>query len=119
MERKARNQRNFAACYCGLSSGFEAVQGLLDRVLLSLGTAPLGLKGKNPDSEVVDNSNGYWIEGIDDPTYFPGRAAAIYVRLDGETQRVGQFGILRPDVLEAFDIQYPVSALEFNLEAFL
>ncbi|PSS03876.1 phenylalanyl-tRNA synthetase [Coniella lustricola] len=125
-ERKARNQRNFAACFCGKSSGFEIVHGLLDRVLLMLRTAFLtheeGLEGKSIDFQVTENpskADGYWIEEIDEPTWFHGHAAAIYLRLGGKTEQVGQFGILHPSVLEAFDIRYPVSALEFNMEAFL
>lgn len=35
-ERKARNERHFAACWYGKTSGFEAVHGLLDRVMLML-----------------------------------------------------------------------------------
>lgn len=41
-------------------------------------------------------------------------ARAVYVK--GE--RVGQFGVVHPEVLQAFDITYPVSALELNLEPF-
>lgn len=125
-ERKARNQRNFAACFCGKSSGFEEVHGLLDRVLLMLRTAFVtheeGLEGKSIDFKVTENPSkpdGYWIEETDEPTWFHGHAAAIYLRLGGKTEKVGQFGILHPSVLEAFEIRYPVSALEFNLEAFL
>lgn len=100
-ERKARNQRNFAACFCGKSSGFEQVHGLLDRVLSMLRTAFLtseeGLEGKSID--------GYYIDEIDEPMFFHGHAAAIYLRSQGKTEQVGQFGILHPSVLEAFDIR--------------
>ncbi|ROW14338.1 hypothetical protein VPNG_03920 [Cytospora leucostoma] len=125
-ESKARNQRNFAAAFCGKSSGFEVVHGLLDRLLLMLRSAftthEEGLKGKSIDFKVVEEPSkpdGYWIEEIDEPTFFHGHAAAIYLRLGGKTQQIGQFGILHPSVLEAFEIKYPVSALEFNLEVFL
>lgn len=125
-EAKARNQRNFAAVFCGKSSGFEVVHGLLDRILLMLRAAfkthGEGLEGKSVDYKVVEEpsqSDGYWIEEIDEPTFFHGHAAAIYLRLDGKVQKIGQFGILHPTVIEAFDIKYPVSAVEFNLEVFL
>ena len=39
----------------------------------------------------------------DDPTFFPGRHAAVLFR----GQRVGQFGIIHPEVLAAFDIINP------------
>lgn len=113
LERKARNQRNFAAVFCGKQSGFEQVHGLLDRLLSMLRTAFL------ISEEGPTKSDGYWIEEIDEPTWFPGHAAAIFLRLNGKTEQVGQFGIVHPSVNEAFDIKYPVSALEFNMEAFL
>ena len=74
-----------------------------------------------------------------DPTYFPGRAANIYYRapskktglaaLKQDIQAavhdparkdgiIGTLGILHPSVLEKFEIGYPCSALEFNLEPF-
>lgn len=111
-ERKARNQRNFAACFTGKTSGFEIVHGLLDRVLSMLRTAFLeheeGLQGKSIDFEVTEDSskaNGYWIEEIEDATFFPGHAAAIYLRLGGKVQQIGHFGILHPSVLEAFELK--------------
>jgi phenylalanyl-tRNA synthetase beta chain len=52
MERRARNQRNFAAIYCGTSSGFEAIHGLLDRVL-----AMFEIK-----NVAVGESGGYYIK---------------------------------------------------------
>lgn len=52
-ERKARNQRNWAAVYCGQNSGFEIVQGLLDRIMTMLSTEPVLANGEQP---------GYYIE---------------------------------------------------------
>ena len=110
LERKARNERHFAAAYYGKNSGFEIVHGLLDRVLLMLKTAFLtheeGLKGKEQDFEVREDHqklDGYWIEEIDEETFLPGHAAAIFVRLAGKTVRIGEFGILHPTVLSKFD----------------
>ncbi|KAL5326847.1 hypothetical protein ACEPPN_004536 [Leptodophora sp. 'Broadleaf-Isolate-01'] len=115
LERKSRNERHFAAAWYGKTSGFEVVHGLLDRVLLMLKTAFItheeGLEGKKVD--------GYWIEEIDEPTFFAGHAAAIYLRVDGKAQRIGEFGILHPTVLDKFELRYPVSTLEINLEVFL
>ncbi|KAJ9130329.1 Phenylalanine-tRNA ligase beta subunit [Pleurostoma richardsiae] len=125
-ERKTRNERHFAAAFCGKTSGFEMVHGLLDRVLAMLKTAFLtheeGLQGKSLDFEIKQNPSkpdGYWLEEIDEPTFFQGHGAAIYLRLGGRQQRVGEFGILDPTVLNAFDLRYPVSTLELNLEPFL
>jgi phenylalanyl-tRNA synthetase beta chain len=143
LERKSRNERHFAAAWYGKTSGFEVVHGLLDRVLLMLKTAFLtheeGLEGKEMDYEVREDPSkpdGYWIEEIDEPTFFSGHAAAIYLRINGKQVRIGEFGILHPTVLDKFElryvlnhyrerkhganlIRYPVSTLEINLEVFL
>ncbi len=67
-----------------------------------------------------DEAKGYWIEGQDEPTFFPGRSAIVKYRTSkGDVIQIGSFGILHPDVLTAFQINYPGSALEINLEPFL
>lgn len=113
LERKARNERHFAAAFCGKSSGFEIVHGLLDRLLLMLRTAFIthedGLTGKSPDFEIKENPSkpdGYWIEELDEPTFFHGHAASVHLRLNGKEQRIGEFGILHPTVLEKFELRY-------------
>lgn len=54
-----------------------------------------------------------------DPTYLPGHAAAIMLQLAGKKQRIGTFGILHPTVLKAFELPFPASTLELNVEVFL
>lgn len=115
---QARNERHWAAAYSSKSAGFEVVHGLLDRVMLMLRCAFLtreeeGLDGKGASFD------GYFIREIDDPTFFPGRAAAIFVRIGGKTRRIGELGVLHPSVLEAFDLRYPVSTLELDLQVLL
>ncbi|KFY18554.1 hypothetical protein V493_08514 [Pseudogymnoascus sp. VKM F-4281 (FW-2241)] len=125
LERKARNERHFAAAWYGKTSGFEMVHGLLDRVLLMLKQDFLiaaDVTSKSLDykvSESPSKQNGYWIEEINEETFFAGHAAAIWLRIDGKEARVGEFGILHPTVLEKFELRYPVSTLEINLEVFL
>lgn len=112
LERRSRNERHFAAAWYGKTSGFEVVHGLLDRVLLMLKTAFLtheeGLEGKEMDFEVREDHtkpDGYWIEEIDEPTFFAGHAAAIYLRINGKAVRIGEFGILHPTVLDKFELR--------------
>lgn len=113
VERKARNERHFAAAWYGKTSGFEEVHGLLDRVMLMLRTAFLtraeGLAGVAAEKRLENDfvvrqdhtqRDGYWLEPIDEATFFTGRSAAVYLRLGGKTVRVGEFGILHPSVLE-------------------
>jgi phenylalanyl-tRNA synthetase beta chain len=56
-----------------------------------------------------------------DATFLPGHSAAIKVNIGGKNHTIGVFGILHPDILrkERFDLGYPVSTLEINLEVFL
>ncbi|KAH6985027.1 hypothetical protein BKA56DRAFT_631242 [Ilyonectria sp. MPI-CAGE-AT-0026] len=112
LERRARNERHFSAAWYGRTSGFEIVHGLLDRVLLMLRTSFL-------TQEDPSKPDGYWIEELNDPTFFPGHAAAVYLRYGGKEARIGEFGVLHPTVLEKFDLKYPVSTLEVNIEYFL
>ena len=114
-ERKTRNERRFAAAFCGKTSGFEVVHGLLDRLMLTLGVPFL--------VERSEHKVGYWIENLDrkwsaiglwaltsaDPTFFEGHAASIHVNVkdhEGKLQNyvVGEFGILHPAVLKNFEL---------------
>lgn len=66
LERRSRNEKHFAACWYGKSSGFEQVHGLLDRVMLMLQAANITREAglQNPKLQ------GYFIEGTEG-THFP------------------------------------------------
>jgi phenylalanyl-tRNA synthetase beta chain len=100
--RRSRNQRNISAVYSNKQSGFENIHGLLDRIMMML-NIPRQVEG------------GYSITESLNETYFPGRRADIYF----QGNVVGSFGIVHPTVLNNFDICFPCSALEINLEPFL
>ncbi|KAI9139095.1 beta subunit of phenylalanyl-tRNA synthetase [Paraphysoderma sedebokerense] len=105
LERRARNERHLCALYCNKMSGFEVIHGLLDRLMAML----------NISRVARGETGGYYISESEHPTYFPGRRAAIYYN----NRVVGNFGILHPEVLEKFEIVYPCSAIELNVEPFL
>lgn len=134
LERKSRNERHFAAAWYGKSSGFEIVHGLLDRIMLMLKSAFItgeeGLEGeKGVDSAYwIDEVDGEcsktlisdydianWFLKLQesdtyhsrtiDPTFLPGHAAAVHLRLGGKDSVIGVFGILHPTVLEHFDLR--------------
>ena len=120
LERKSRNERHFAAAFTSKSSGFEVVHGLMDRIMLMLKSAFItgeeGLEGKGGEA----GESYYWIQELDHPMFFEGHGASIHLRVGGgEECVVGQFGILHPSVLEKFELRYPVSVLEMNVEVFL
>ncbi|KAM0032941.1 putative phenylalanine--tRNA ligase [Helianthus debilis subsp. tardiflorus] len=101
----ATNHRQLAALYCGATSGFELIHGLVDRIMEVTGT---------PFVSVGDNT-GYYIERSDEPEFLSGRQASIIYK----GKRIGTFGIVHPQVLENFDISDPCSVVELNIESFL
>ena len=98
----ASNRRRLAAVYSDShTSGFEIVHGLVERALQMLSLAP----------------TEYGVRPGDDPTYLGGRCAEIF--LTKSNTRVGSFGTVHPEVLEMFELEFPTSAVELDLEAFL
>jgi len=107
LERKSRNERHFCAAICGKTSGFEVVHGLLDRVMAMLSTKVLETGAMEQEGYWIEETDGKlmspeWLAAKDstktnptiEPTYFPGRAASVWVRLrDGKRQSVGTFGM--------------------------
>ncbi|KAJ4478237.1 phenylalanyl-tRNA synthetase subunit beta [Lentinula aciculospora] len=130
-ERQSRNERHAAAVWCNKTAGFEIVHGVFDRAMKMLEIPRI-----SSDSKA---ETGYYMKETSDNMFFPGRAATIYYRapfhkrkstlekLKQDTKAalhihddmvLGTLGILHPSVLEKFDIQYPCSAVEFNLDVF-
>ncbi|KAI1893198.1 hypothetical protein AGOR_G00121230 [Albula goreensis] len=98
----ARNNRRLCAVYYSKSPGFEVIHGLLDRVMQLLEVQP-------------GRGEGYYIQAAEDPAFFPGRCADIFVR----GQVVGRLGVLHPDIIDRFELTMPCSALDINIEPFL
>ncbi|KAL1973740.1 hypothetical protein VTN31DRAFT_5300 [Thermomyces dupontii] len=117
LERKSRNERRFAAAWYGKTSGFEVVHGLLDRIMAMMKSS--FIVGEEGLQNAAVNDSTYWIEELDDPMYFAGHGASVHVRIGGKHHVIGSFGILHPTVLEKYDLKYPVSVLEINIEVFL
>jgi phenylalanyl-tRNA synthetase beta chain len=123
----ARNARRVCAVYAGPTSGFEVIHGLVDRILTLTEVAPhpayIANSAKSDEEKFRVVREGWFYaiaEAVDNATYFPGRAASIVLTAPGrEAREIGTFGILHPNVLEAFDIQYPASCVELDLEALM
>ncbi|KAL1825022.1 hypothetical protein DCAR_0313129 [Daucus carota subsp. sativus] len=101
----ATNRRQLAALYCGATSGFELIHGLLDRVMEVTGTSFVKSK----------DTTGYYIECSSEPEFLPGRQASIIYK----GKHIGNFGIVHPEVLRNFDIPDTCSFLELSIEHFL
>lgn len=127
----AKNARRLCAVYAGPTSGFEIIHGLVDRIMTLTEVAPaedyVALKERTKEEQHRVNRNGwvYSVEALPDyhsesPTYFPGRAAAIMFQTPkSEKKCIGTFGIIHPEVLANFGIQYPTSSVELDLEALM
>mmetsp|Transcript_29442 Transcript_29442/g.85831 ORF Transcript_29442/g.85831 Transcript_29442/m.85831 type:complete len:612 (-) Transcript_29442:153-1988(-) len=110
----ARNERHLAALYGGVTAGFEIIHGLVDRVMT--------LNQVKHRSVGAGSASTYWIEPSDDPAFFPGRAAAIMLDSgEGSAKLIGTFGVVHPEVIskDRYDIDFPCSAVEMNLEHFV
>ncbi|XP_058213400.1 phenylalanine--tRNA ligase beta subunit, cytoplasmic-like [Rhododendron vialii] len=101
----AANRRQLAALYCGATSGFELIHGLVDRVMEAIGCQFV---------QSGDNA-GYYLERADEPEFLPGRQASIIYK----GKRIGAFGIVHPEVLNNFDIPDACSFVELNIESFV
>ena len=134
----ARNVRKLAAAYAGPTSGFEIIHGLVDRIMTLIEVGPeasyVATSGKKSsvtggaDEETYRISREGWFYTIaqlpydgdahESKMYFPGRAAQVLLTKPSSDEkiRVGTFGILHPNVLKNFDIQYPCSVVEIDLE---
>ncbi|KNZ59753.1 phenylalanine--tRNA ligase, beta subunit [Puccinia sorghi] len=127
LERKARNTRRLGAVFVGKkSAGFEVVHGLLDRILAMLDIHWIGLTS-DPSSRKSFRGQ-YQIEESNHPTFFPGRSArilfqpSVLIKKEGQEEgwtEIGRLGIVHPDVLQHFALDFPCSALEIDLLPFL
>ena len=110
-ERRTRNERRMCVLYSNRESGLELVHGVLDRVM-----AMLECSFAEPGTASTTTTlKSYSIRPSEHDTYFPGRQADVLY----QSKVIGCFGILHPQVLEKFEINYPCSCLEINLEPFL
>jgi len=131
----AKNVRKLAAVYAGPTSGFEIIHGLVDRIMTLTEVAPEAeyvatsvKKAQTEEERYRVSKEGWYYTVAPLPSdahefnmYFPGRAAQVLLTKPGiETKiRLGTFGILHPKVLKNFDIMYPSSVVELDLELLL
>ncbi|GHP04514.1 hypothetical protein PPROV_000326800 [Pycnococcus provasolii] len=115
----AKNHRHAVAVYMNVTSGFEAIHQLVNRTMEVLGIVPSDRLATAADGSAAEKPSEsdltYDIEPANEPQFFPGRQA--YVVFQGK--RVGVFGIVHPDVLNAFGISRPCSAMEIQVEPFV
>jgi phenylalanyl-tRNA synthetase beta chain len=127
------NRRKFCAVYVGPTAGFEIIHGLVDHFMSVIGVAPEKRYVESDvqrtcvsleESELVST---YELKDVSDPTYFEKYCADIYVQpflldKDGNKSKAikfGTMGVLHPEVVSNFGIEYPGSALEIDIDSLL
>lgn len=121
----AKNVRHLAALYASYSAGFENIHGLVDRIMLCAQIQAEDSYAANsltPD-EIGDRKRVarpgwiYFVRPGNDPCFFDGMGAEVVLRKeDGIDRVVGIFGVVHPQVLDNFEVTYPCSVVELDLE---
>ncbi len=97
-ETGAKRDLHVSAVSYHENADFTEMRSLLDFTMISLGY------GEN--FEVKSGKN---------PSYLEGRYGEIYFK----GNKAGELGEIHPDVLKNFNLEFPVAALELNLQKFL
>jgi len=74
---------------------------------------------KGQDMENKMEKKHYYLEASQDPSLFPGRQASVKLKDNGTQTTIGILGIIHPEVLENFGLNFPVSTLIIELDIFL
>jgi phenylalanyl-tRNA synthetase beta chain len=93
----ARNEKRVCVMYLNHSSAFEVVQGVLDLLMVKIG-AKFG--------------TDYYLKETADQMYFPKRGADIVLN----KKTIGTIGVVHPEVLEKYEIKYPVTCFEVRID---
>ncbi|MCQ2820093.1 MAG: phenylalanine--tRNA ligase subunit beta [archaeon] len=99
----ACNRRKLCFAYSNTISGFEILQGMVDKLMKKI---DLEFNSK-------DKKKNYTIKRSEYPHYFEDRQADLII-LDGI--KIGSFGVVHPKVLKNFGIKNPVSICEIDIQ---
>lgn len=121
----ATNIRKFVALYAGFTAGFQYIHGLVDHIMTCSQIQPektYALNSLTPEDfndrkRVAREGVEFYIRAGTDSIFFPGMNAELVLKYSDGTEKVaGILGTLHPEVLEKFDINYPCSGVELNIE---
>ena len=125
----ALNSRRFIGLYSSYTSSLEVVHGLMDRVMACAQIAPEMEYAKSSMTaeeiaallRVARSDKTYGVRPCEDPLFFPGMSAEIVLIQPGSNQesRIGVMGVVHPEVLNNYEITYPCSIIELNVEAIM
>ncbi len=97
-ETGTKRKIHLAAATYHENADFTEIRSTIDFIMTAL--------GYKKDFEIVPNEN---------PTYLNGRYGDIMIN----GTKIGEIGEIHPEILNRFKLEFPVSALEINLEIFL
>ena len=125
----ASNARRLVGLYAGTSAGFEVIHGLVDRVMTCVQIQPEDAYAANSltAEEISDRKRVaradvvYFVRAGADPCFFPSMNAEIVLKFlkDGKETVVGTMGVMHPEVLHNFDVSYPCSVVELDVDALM
>jgi phenylalanyl-tRNA synthetase beta chain len=125
----AMNARRLLGLYSSFSSSLEMVHGLMDRVMAASQIAPEDVYARS--SLTADDISSlarvartgvcYGVRTSADELYFPGmRADVVLINNATKVETViGSMGVVHPEVLSNFEITYPCSVVELDLDAMM
>jgi phenylalanyl-tRNA synthetase beta chain len=125
----ASNARRLVGLYAGVSAGFEIIHGLVDRIMTCVQIQPEDAYAANSltAEEISDRKRVaradvvYFVRAATDPCFFPSMNAEIVLKTlkDGVEKVVGTMGVVHPEVLHNFDVSYPCSIVELDVDALM
>jgi phenylalanyl-tRNA synthetase beta chain len=126
----AMNARRLVGLYSAYSSGFEIIHGLADRVMTCVQIRPDDNYAQSSLTavqiaalkKVARPGVSYTMRPSTDPCFFPGMSADIVLQFEEEgkaEQVIGSMGVVHPKLLQNFDISYPCSVLEMDVDALM
>jgi phenylalanyl-tRNA synthetase beta chain len=124
----AMNARRMVGVYAAHSAGFEVIHGLVDRVMSCVQIKPEELYAATSltADEIADRRRVarpavvYSIRACTDPIFFPGMGAEVVLKYDdGSEKVVGILGVVHPEVLSTYEITYPCSITELDIDALM
>ena len=125
-----KNRRSLVGLFSSFAAKLEVIHGLVDRIMTAVQIKPdetYAMNSLTTDEfddikRVAKTGVSYNVRQTEDPCYFPGMRAEIYLTFDDNSkpeQVVGTMGVVHPEVLEKFEISHPCSAVEIDIEALM
>lgn len=103
----------------------QQIHGLVDRLMTIFGLSRQpGTLPRNDATPAVAGGQ-YSFAHSEHPSFLPGRQAKVFVNrltVTGEpigVKPLGVFGVVHPEVLGSFELPFPASALELDMEVLL